>query len=141
MTSNNNFKSVFVDANILLEIISNRANFDFAKQIFLDYSGNVYISILTAHLVFYFGKKYSIDIELIEGILELCKVIGSGQNDYNKALELYMINKDMEDSIQISTAINFRIDSFATFDQKLISKFNNKVDLQFLTNSRVLSTI
>ncbi len=125
-------KKVFLDANVLLEILCNRPKSNVCKEFFLDDETDLYVSILTIHIVHYFAKKSGINLELTVELLKLCKVCKSSEIDYKKALELYIFNKDLEDALQVAIALNNSMDSLVTLDIDLVKKFSKKINLELV---------
>ena len=52
-----NSDSIFLDANVLLELILDRKSKKTAEEIMRKHYGDINISTLTGHLVIYFGLK------------------------------------------------------------------------------------
>ena len=68
--------SIFVDANIVLEIILERQNQQLSKDLLLKYSDKLSISSLTAHLITYFGQQ-RVDLPVLRHFLEDYTILSS----------------------------------------------------------------
>jgi predicted nucleic acid-binding protein len=99
--TNTQADSIFLDANIALEIILERQNMQLAKDLLLKHSdNNLYVSSLTAHLIIYFGQK-RVGLPILRQFLE----------DYT--------------ILQLAVAIRNGCSSFITFDKSLVDAYNS----------------
>jgi predicted nucleic acid-binding protein len=124
---------VYLDVNIILEVLGKRKNYKFAKCIFENLDNQLLVSILTIHLVFYFAKKCEINLDKVKEIIDLCEIVEAGSKEYSLAQVFYAQNSDMEDAIQIAVAFSHGCDTFATLDKDMIKKFAGKVGFEFVT--------
>lgn len=114
--------SIFLDANILLEIILERHNMQLAKEFLLKYSDNsLFISALTAHLIIYFGQK-RVDLPILRHFLEDYTVLPLDPVDFDWAFN-NIRNNDFEDALQLAVAIKNGCISFVTFDKTLFETY------------------
>jgi predicted nucleic acid-binding protein len=119
---------MFLDANLLMSIIFERSEQRLARRVMAQYSDQLYISSLTGHLVFHFGKKvYTID-ELHEFIgdytilpLESCDFEWAYNNRRND---------DFEDALQLAVAIRGGCKRFVTFDSDLYGDYKGLLQVK-----------
>jgi predicted nucleic acid-binding protein len=118
---------IFLDANILFELLFNRSKCELVQKLVYSQENN-YISILTAHLVYHFGKKNKFSIEQLDTFMLDFKILNSGQEVYDLAKKIRK-NDDFEDALQVATAIYNQVDEFYTLDNDLIKKYNNLIKI------------
>jgi predicted nucleic acid-binding protein len=125
--------SVFLDANIVLEIVLGRHNQQLAKDLLFKYSDNLNISSLTAHLITYFGQK-RVDLPILRRFLEDYIVLSLDSVDFEWAFN-NIRNNDFEDALQLSVAIRNGCNSFITFDKSLVDTYANlkNISVQLLS--------
>lgn len=116
-------EKIFLDANILLDVLFDRANHSVARDYILKNDGILHISALTAHLVTHFGLK----------ILEL-NVLNQYLADYYiedltaQDVEWAFTNarcKDFENALQLAVAIRSGCTTFATLDKALFNTYKD----------------
>ncbi|HVC36248.1 MAG TPA: type II toxin-antitoxin system VapC family toxin [Candidatus Dormibacteraeota bacterium] len=114
---------LFVDANVLLEIILSRKNEKLARNILEDNSNNLFISALTAHLVVHFGQLV-VDLPILRSFLEDYTILSLNESDFEWAFT-NMRNQDFEDALQLAVAIRNGCNTFITLDKDLATTYNN----------------
>lgn len=119
---------VFIDTNILLEIIFVRNKYKLCRKIILDNYKKLYISALSVHICNYFIEKYNLGIEEYKQFFNNFETI----NLDTKVLELAYQNytQDFEDSIQVASAINKKCTKFITLDKKLYKQYKNLINIE-----------
>lgn len=113
--------SIFLDANIVLEIILERENQQLAKDLLSAYSDNLHISSLTAHLIVYFGQK-RVSLSVLRSFLEDYIVLSLDSVDFEWAFN-NIRNDDFEDALQLGVAIRNGCTSFITLDKPLVDSY------------------
>lgn len=117
---------VFVDANVLLDFMLKRANYQESKQIVeLAVSGQIilYISASIVHITGYWlAKAYGVPKakELLLTLLADARVIDMPKETIIAALHSKM--KDIEDALQYYTAIHHKLDYFISLDEALLKE-------------------
>ena len=131
--TNTQASSVFLDANIVLEIILERHNQQVAKDLLYKYSDNLNISSLTAHLITYFGLK-RVDLPVLRQFLADYIILPLESADFEWAFN-NIRNSDFEDALQLSVAIRNRCTSFITLDKALFDTYSNlkNISIQLLS--------
>jgi predicted nucleic acid-binding protein len=131
--TNTQASSVFLDANIVLEIILERQKQQMAKDLLYKYSGNLNISSLTAHLITYFGLK-RVDLLVLRQFLADYMILSLESTDFEWAFN-NIRNNDFEDALQLSIAIRNGCDSFITLDKTLFDTYSNlkNISVQLLS--------
>ena len=114
---------VFLDANILIEVILGRDKQAVARNLLEKYKESLNISALTAHLVIHFGMK-KVSLLIIKEFLDDYQVLDLGYSDFIWAFN-NIVDNDFEDALQISVAIRNGCTHFITFDQNLVKKYSS----------------
>lgn len=113
--------NIFLDANIVLEIILERPNQQLAKNLLSKYSDNLNISALTAHLIMYFGAK-RVDLTVLRLFLGDYNILSLDSADFEWAFNNIRSN-DFEDALQLGVAIRNGCTSFITLDKSLSDNY------------------
>ena len=122
---------IYFDVNVILDYTLQRSNFNDIEIIFNNIENGLhrgYLTSATLHTVSYFlSKEYKQKKvkEILLGILSTITVIDAPQEILNNALQANF--NDIEDALQLYTAMHYKMDFFLTSDKKLI-----------LENTRVL---
>lgn len=119
--TNTQADKIFLDANILLEIILERQNQQLAKELLSQYSEDLNISSLTAHLITYFGQK-RVELTILRQFLEDYTILSLGIKDFEWAFN-NIRNDDFEDALQLGVAIRNGCNSFITLDKLLVDTY------------------
>ena len=136
-------KHVFLDTNIIIDVLANREPFsNFASKL-LDYGDkgkiSIYISALSYSNIYYILRKNSSHkemIALLKDIQAISTTIDVTGHIIQEALESPL--KDFEDAIQLNTALsNKKIQAIVTRDPK---GFKN-ADISVLTPQEAISAI
>lgn len=124
--------AVFLDANVLLEIILDRPKVSVARKLLKDLTQKPYISALTAHLVVHFGQEI-VDLPVLRSFLEDYKLLPLEVADFEWAF-INTNGLDFEDGLQVAIAVKNGCDSFLTFDKDLAKVYANlpTLKVQFL---------
>ncbi|HUC88099.1 MAG TPA: type II toxin-antitoxin system VapC family toxin [Candidatus Binatia bacterium] len=116
---------VFLDANVILEItLKDRPHFDQAKQFLESVADDTAISMLTAHLIMYFGRKAHVADELLESVINENELLPVTPEDYIWAV-LNEQGNDFEDALQLAVSIRNGCSSFITFDKPLVESYSS----------------
>lgn len=122
---------IYFDVNVILDYTLQRSNFNDIEIIFNNIENGLhrgYLTSATLHTVSYFlSKEYKQKKvkEILLGILSTITIIDAPQEILNTALQANF--NDIEDALQLYTAMQYKMDFFLTSDKKLI-----------LENTRVL---
>jgi predicted nucleic acid-binding protein len=115
---------VFMDANILLEVILSRPREAVARQVLTRHANSLYISSLTAHLVVHFGTERT-DLSVLRKFLTDYTILPLTDADFDWAFA-NIADDDFEDALQLSVAINGGCGRFITFDKALVKAYQNR---------------
>lgn len=118
---------VYVDTNYFIGLV-NRSPETEANVL---NKNDGYISVLSCHILFYVNKEQVPNIKLNKYINQFHSV-GLPENLLKTALE--GPTKDLEDNIQLHSAVKSDCDYFLTFDKKLLK-------MKFFGKMRIASTI
>ena len=119
---------IFLDTNILVDLIDGRGR---QEKVLKYLSGKPIVasSILSISTAFYITQKSSGFTALdMSKFTRKLKVIDAGKDVLERA---YMIcaDKDLEDAIQIATAIAGGAEVFITADKKLLQNYGHLLDI------------
>ena len=115
---------VFLDTNILLEIIlKNRSKCSQVENFLQTLTEYTAISMLSVHLIMYFGRKEQVSDDFLESIIKENTIFPISPEDYNWALSNEK-GKDFEDALQIAVAIRSGSRTFVTLDRALVKSYS-----------------
>lgn len=117
LQKNTQTETIFLDANILLEIILSRKNEVIARKTLDTYQSELFISSLTAHLIVHFGKIL-VDLPVLRNFLSDYTILSLESVDFEWAFT-NLRNSDFEDALQLGVAIRNGCTDFLTFDRDL----------------------
>jgi predicted nucleic acid-binding protein len=115
--------TVFLDANILLEIILERKHQTIAKELLSKKDVNLNISALSAHLIMYFGQK-KVGLPILRQFLGDYTILPLEAADFDWAF-INIRNNDFEDALQLAVAIRNGCANFITFDKPLVETYGS----------------
>ncbi len=115
--------SVFLDANIVLEILLGREKDAAARKLLETYAGNLHISALTSHLVTHFGQKI-VELPTLRQFLADYIILSLEAADFEWAFT-NLRNQDFEDTLQLGVAIRHGCSHFITFDKPLYQTYKD----------------
>lgn len=116
-------RPVFLDANVLLEIILDRPRQKVARETVKRHAGSSAISALTGHLVVHFGLSRT-DMPVLRAFLADYQVLALEPSDFEWAFTNAR-NPDFEDALQLAVAIRNGFGQFLTFDKKLFETYKS----------------
>jgi predicted nucleic acid-binding protein len=136
-------KHVFLDTNIVIDVLANREPFSNSASKLLDYGDkgkiNIYLSPISYSNIYYILRKkcsHREMISLLKDLKAILKTIDVTGQIIQEALESTL--KDFEDAIQLNTALsNKKIQAIVTRDPK---GFKNG-DIAFLTPKEAIAII
>ena len=116
-------KRVFLDTNILIEILKNRSCRQSAEQLIRKSSpGSLYVSTLTYHIVFYVCKD--LDPAVLHEFLSDYEITDLLADDTDWARENAR-TADFEDALQIAMAVRSGCSEFITLDKDLVANYSS----------------
>lgn len=123
---------IFLDTNILLEILLRRRYYNAALKILADYEPAVLaISSLTASNVFYIAESAKIDLQKVENLIQSYQILNVDDADVKWALNHYK-QQDFEDALQVSCAVRYKCSHFLTLDDGLRKKYAGQIPIQLV---------
>ncbi len=121
--------SVFLDANVLLEVLlPGRPKTEIADTYVQKES---IVSPLSAHLYTYFGTKEGYPIKALTRQLTLLKYTELGVGEINWAIANCQDN-DFEDALQVACAVLNGSELFVTLDKNLAQKYQQFINIKLL---------
>lgn len=115
--------NIFLDANIVLEILLGREKDAVARKIVGQHADSLHISALTAHLAVHFGQAI-VTLPVLRQFLADYTVLPLDAADFEWAFANVQ-NSDFEDAVQLGTAIRCGCAQFITFDKALFKTYKN----------------
>jgi predicted nucleic acid-binding protein len=117
---------ILLDANILLEmLIPERPHKDEVIGFMEKILDPVCISMLTVHLVMYFGLKDGIKLQTIKAFLANYPKLSLTPDDYELSLTI-LRDKDYEDALQLAVAERAGCDTVVTLDKRFGSVYADR---------------
>lgn len=120
--------SLFLGANVVLEILLSREKEALARQTLQASSSDLYISTLTAHLIVHFGQA-RVRLSILRQFLTDYTILTLEAADFEWAF-VNSKDDDFEDALQLAVAIRNGCSIFATFDQKIHEMYKNIPSIQ-----------
>ena len=114
---------VFLDVNVLLDFTLKRESYADCKNLIKsieDGFHNGYITSATLHTLSYFLTKelgLKVAVEVLLNLLSTFSIIDAKKETIKNALHAKF--NDIEDALQVYTALSFKMDFFLTSDKKL----------------------
>jgi len=113
---------IFLDANIVLEILFKRESANFCIEVCKEQE-SLFISSTSLHTIYYYAEKAKIDLDIVKNMLADINILPVSKSEYDFALEIFHA-EDMEDALQVATALNFNIKLIFTLDKAMIKKYS-----------------
>jgi len=115
---------IILDANIILDYLLKRRNLDS-----LDFLETEILAITptTLHIVYYFTEKNRTPFNIVKNYLNKFEILPFTQKTYNLAMEM-ADGKDFEDTLQIATALENKVEKFVTGDKNLAKKYAGSIE-------------
>lgn len=118
---------ILLDANILLEmLIAGRAKKEVVYQWMEGNEENFCITMLSVHLVLYFGLKDNLTISEIKTFLADYPKIALLPEDYVAAMG-FLKDKDHEDALQLAVAERIGCTGIVTLDKKFSQVYEDRI--------------
>lgn len=114
---------VFIDANVLVEVLESRPKQHKATRVIKQCAGAACISTLTCHIVAYVCTK-RLGLPLIEQFLADYQHLDLLKEDVEWAFR-NRLNSDFEDALQLAVAVRHGCDEFITFDVPLYRAYKD----------------
>lgn len=122
---------VFLDANILLELALTDRRKKLQVIQFLDGGEGFMMSILSVHLLIYFGLKDGLVLEDLFGIADSYKLLDINEDDYEWAKK-HCVDGDFEDALQVASAVRNQAKDFVTLDANLAKNYEKFIKITLL---------
>ncbi len=119
-TAADSTECICLDANVLLEILDNRPQKDAAVRR-LRKRGHYAISVLTVHLVMYFGLK-AYTMHELKRFIDDFEILPVTTEDVAWAYA-HVRGNDFEDALQLAAAVRRSCHTFYTFDKHLSTTY------------------
>lgn len=121
---------VYLDANILIEIALGRSKYKKIEKL-LSEQNNTSLSVLSVHLLVYFGLKSGIDRKLLEAIAEKHQILDVTYDDYSWAKK-NCVKDDFEDALQIACAIRNGATKILTIDKDMAKNYGHVLNFELI---------
>jgi predicted nucleic acid-binding protein len=117
---------VFFDTNLLIDLYSMRKRFGSLVQILKQNKGKVYVSTLSVATLHYYAKKDKVSLVEFQDFTDRFELTDVTAVEISLAYDIAQDN-DLEDAVQVASAINAGIDIFYTADKKLASRYKKHI--------------
>lgn len=124
-------KSIFLDTNILLEILFNRRLASKCESVVRDKSNKYAVSVITVHIVWYMAERYKLPIELTDDFLSVWDVLPATNQTLQQARIKYD-GKDFEDCLQAACAEASNCAEIITIDKHFKSYSHTQLPVKVL---------
>jgi len=126
--TNTSTEVLFLDANILLEIILGREKQAVARKTIEGQRNQLCISSLTAHLVVHFGQSI-VELPVLRKFLSDYTILSLESSDFEWAF-INARNKDFEDALQLAVAVRNDCSEFLTLDKVLHKTYGDLLPIR-----------
>lgn len=122
---------VFIDVNVLLDILWERAHHEQSLAVFKDQDGVQFVtSILAVDLVLYHVEKDRWDKQAAHKFLDRFGVLDMNQTDYEWAKS--NDQGDFEDALQVACALRHNCKKFITLDKALAKNHDKHIEVTLI---------
>lgn len=121
---------IFIDANVLLEVIQKRTRAKACEQ-FLSNDKDKAISTLTLDLIMYFVERDKLAWETVKSFLESFSWLPVTDPDAQWAFMKFK-GDDFEDALQVACAIREGCNRFVTLDESLSMKYSQDIVIELI---------
>ncbi len=111
------YNSVYLDANVLLEVALKRPKQAIVQEYITANKGNLSVSTLSGHLLMHFAAPMY-DMAVLQAFLKDFVLLPLDSGDFEWAFA-NLSNRDFEDALQLAVAVRNECTAFVTFDQAL----------------------
>src|SRR2546430_2916219 len=116
-------QTIFLDANVLIEIVLDRKQEAVVRKIFQSLVEKPYISALSAHLVVHFGRPI-VELAVLRQFLADFTIMPLEAADFEWAFSNAR-NADFEGALQVAVAVRHGCSRFITLDKALYSSYKD----------------
>ncbi len=121
--------SIYIDANVLLDVLLEREHAPLAERFLLAHAKDgLVISALTAHLVVHFGSEFH-RLSVLRQFLSDYQILPLEAVDFEWAFSNAR-DDDFEDALQLAVAIHHGCEIFATCDKPLYHAYKTLPNIQ-----------
>jgi predicted nucleic-acid-binding protein len=117
---------LFVDANILMEIMMSRSKTEQISTIFHNSEYEFFISTLTVHIMYYFAEVESIERSFVRKLVDLAQHLPVNEKMIALAQQRYS-GKDFEDCVQAACAELTGCNEILSLDKKFHQNSGTKL--------------
>ena len=107
---------LFVDANILMEIMMGRSKMEQISKIFHNPEYEFFVSTLTVHILYYFAEVEDIERSFVRKLVDLARHLPVNEKMITLAQQRYK-GKDFEDCLQAACAELTGCDEILSIDK------------------------
>jgi predicted nucleic acid-binding protein len=123
-------KRIFLDANILLEILFDRRLAAECRSV-VNPSNEYAISVITVHIVWYMAEKYKLQTQLIDDLLSVWVILPVTDQIIQVSRNRYD-GKDFEDCLQAACAESGNYDEIITIDKHFQTHSHTELSVRVL---------
>jgi predicted nucleic acid-binding protein len=123
---------IVLDANILLELIEERAHFQAVTKFLANYADTkLAATTLSISHAFYMAESHHVAAAEVEQVVKRCTFLDVIAADAEWALKHYG-GKDFEDALQVAATRRARATTFVTLDQPLAQKYPRFIPIELI---------
>jgi predicted nucleic acid-binding protein len=119
--------SILLDASVVLELFLNRSKYDTVQVTLIPYITKC-LTPITVGILFYYAEKEKLSMNRAEAFVRNCEVLTIGQSTYDLAEKIYNQN-DLEDALQIASALEHNIHCVITLDNAMFKKYHQIISM------------
>ena len=124
-------KQIFVDANVVIDILLQRAHYQQSMDAIKDPDANYFISVLTVHLTYHFGQKDKFTPGRIKEVVDLFGLLDIEARMVKQAQKRYS-GKGFEDCLQAACAEGGDCDEILTIDTDFAKLSGTKLPVKVI---------
>jgi len=122
---------LFVDTNILMEIMMSRSKMEQISKIFHNPEYEFFISTLTVHILYYFAEVEGIERDFVRRLAGLAQHLPVNEKMIALAQQRYK-DRDFEDCIQAACAELTNCKEILSLDRKFHQNSGTKLKVQLV---------
>lgn len=122
---------LFVDTNILMEIMVGRSKVEQISEIFHNPEYEFFISALTVHILYYFAEIEGIEREFVRKLAGLAQHLPVNEKMIALAQQRYK-GKDFEDCLQAACAELSYCEEILSLDKKFHTNSSTRLKVQLV---------
>jgi predicted nucleic acid-binding protein len=121
---------IFVDTNIVLELLLERSKQEKVLEALRNHKGLVLSTLSVSHIM-YFVEKSGVDQQTSKDLMYRFSLLSVVDQDAARAFDMYG-GEDFEDALQVACAMRYGCTKFLTLDQSLAKKYAKTMKIKLI---------